>query len=167
MSNTVPLVRVGLPVAYVGSRDHEDQSPRAVVDRALAPPKDDGDRGAAFSTLAVGIGVGATSLLARSLPGGVRIGGALLGVGLAITSAMMLSMDRDDTVDPASKRPDVAFNQVLREGPTPAGGAYSIASYLDANGQPVVKGDAASVEIVEFDDAGGAIAHTSAQLPSR
>jgi len=157
-------------VAYVGTREHEDQSPRAVVDRALAPPKDDGDRGAAFSTLAVGIGVGATSLLARSLPGGVRIGGALLGVGLAITSAMMLSMAHDDTVDTvdtAPTRPEVAFNQVLREGPTPAGGAYSIASYLDGDGQPVVKDDAASVEIVEYDDAGGAIAHTSAQLPRR
>jgi hypothetical protein len=67
----------------------------------------------------------------------------------------------------STERPDVAFNQQLREGPTPAGGAYSIASYFDESGSPVVKADASNVEIVEYDDDGSAISHTSGTISKR
>lgn len=44
-------------------------------------------------------------------------------------------------------------------GPTPNGGAYSIARYLDADG-PADKGDATTVEISEHDDDGNVV-HTT------
>jgi hypothetical protein len=37
-------------------------------------------------------------------------------------------------------------------GETPKGGVYSIAYFQDANGQPVAKEDATSIEIIEFDE---------------
>ena len=39
-----------------------------------------------------------------------------------------------------------------RIGPTPSGGVYSIAYYLDKDRKPVDKADAAIVIICEFDD---------------
>lgn len=44
-------------------------------------------------------------------------------------------------------------------GPTPNGGAYAIARYLDADG-PADKGDATTVEIGEYDDDGNVV-HTT------
>lgn len=45
-------------------------------------------------------------------------------------------------------------------GPTPAGGAFAIAYFRDARGNPCRKEDAAATEIVEFDAAGRAIRRT-------
>ena len=38
-----------------------------------------------------------------------------------------------------------------REGPTPAGGAYSIAHWFDADGTPCPRELATEVEIIEYD----------------
>lgn len=38
------------------------------------------------------------------------------------------------------------------EGPTPHGGAYAIAHFRDARGDPCERTDAVRVEIVEYDD---------------
>jgi len=46
-----------------------------------------------------------------------------------------------------------------RAGPTPNGGAYSIARYLDA-GEPAGKDDATTVEISEYRD-DGTVVHTT------
>jgi hypothetical protein len=61
----------------------------------------------------------------------------------------------------------LAFNQERHEGPTPSGGAYSIASYLDADGNPAAKADAARVLIAEFDANGEQIAETVGTLGHR
>ncbi len=50
------------------------------------------------------------------------------------------------------------------EGPTPRGGAYAIAYYQDANGQPADKASAVAVEIVEYDAAGVALWRTYAEV---
>lgn len=46
------------------------------------------------------------------------------------------------------------------EGPTPAGGAYAIAYFLDAGGDPIRREDAVAVEIVEYAVDGSAIRRT-------
>jgi hypothetical protein len=50
------------------------------------------------------------------------------------------------------------------EGPTPNGGAYAIAYFQDADGQPVTKDKAVKVEIVEFDASGKAIWRTYGEI---
>ena len=52
-----------------------------------------------------------------------------------------------------------------RPGPTPNGGAYSVASYLDANGNPAPRNAATRVEIVEYDENDTAISTTYGNLP--
>lgn len=51
-----------------------------------------------------------------------------------------------------------------QEGPTPKGGAYSIAYYQDAEGNPTEKAEAIKVEVVEFDAADSAIFRTYLSL---
>lgn len=46
------------------------------------------------------------------------------------------------------------------DGPTPAGGAYAAANFLDAEMTPCSKDKAAHIEILEFDQAGNNIART-------
>jgi hypothetical protein len=46
------------------------------------------------------------------------------------------------------------------DGPTPNGGAYSIASFFDADGQPCAKDDAVTVVIGEYDSADKMICET-------
>lgn len=48
------------------------------------------------------------------------------------------------------------------EGPTPAGGAYSILYYMDDRGDRSDKKDAVLVEIVEYDESGNVIYRTYA-----
>lgn len=45
-------------------------------------------------------------------------------------------------------------------GPTPNGGAYSVANYLDADRNPCPKSEAALIEILEFDEDGDSIFQT-------
>ncbi len=54
-----------------------------------------------------------------------------------------------------------------REGPTPRGGAYSIAYWQDGNGNPTTKDKAKAVEIAEFDLQDQEIARTYARLGGR
>lgn len=51
-----------------------------------------------------------------------------------------------------------------REGPTPNGGAYSIAYYRDERGVPTTRDQARSVEIIEYDVEGEAIHSTMGYL---
>lgn len=48
-----------------------------------------------------------------------------------------------------------------RMGPTPCGGAYSIAFYLDEKEHPVGKKDAVIVRICEYDENGNVLKHTT------
>lgn len=41
---------------------------------------------------------------------------------------------------------------IRSEGPTPAGGTYSIAYYTDADGNPCAQDESAFCEIIEYDD---------------
>jgi hypothetical protein len=50
------------------------------------------------------------------------------------------------------------------EGPTPAGGAYAVAYWRDAQGDPCPRSEAVAAEIVEYDEDGNAIARTYADL---
>lgn len=50
------------------------------------------------------------------------------------------------------------------EGPTPAGGDYSIARWQDADGNPTTEDQAVMVEVHEFDGAGAVINTTYASL---
>lgn len=50
------------------------------------------------------------------------------------------------------------------EGPTPGGGAYAVAAYRDAAGDPAPKSRATRVEITEFDADGQAVARTYGTL---
>jgi hypothetical protein len=52
------------------------------------------------------------------------------------------------------------MTDVRTEGPTPAGGAYSIGSYLDDDGNPVEPEQATQLLIREFDSADRMIAET-------
>ncbi len=52
------------------------------------------------------------------------------------------------------------------EGPTPNGGEYAIAYFKGAEGQPVDKEDAVSVEITEFDAEGKSVFRTYADVTS-
>ena len=56
------------------------------------------------------------------------------------------------------------MSETRTEGPTPAGGAYAIAYWFDSDGRPCEPADARSVEVVEYDEAGHAIARTYAEL---
>jgi hypothetical protein len=49
---------------------------------------------------------------------------------------------------------------VRREGPTPAGGAYSVASFFDSDGNPVEQDVAVQVRIREYDAADRMLAET-------
>jgi len=51
------------------------------------------------------------------------------------------------------------------EGPTPNGGAYSVAIFLDDLRRPVPKEEATAVEIQEFDEDGTMIFRTYGELP--
>lgn len=46
------------------------------------------------------------------------------------------------------------------DGPTPSGGAYAVAHFLDAEGRPAPKAKAASTEITEHAADGRAVART-------
>lgn len=50
------------------------------------------------------------------------------------------------------------------DGATPAGGAYAVAYYLSAAGEPIDRALAERVEIVEFDAGGKEIARTYAEI---
>ena len=52
------------------------------------------------------------------------------------------------------------MRQERREGRTPNGGEWSVASYFDAHNQPVAKAEAAKVSIVEYNSDGIPIAET-------
>ena len=56
--------------------------------------------------------------------------------------------------------PQAPITSERRDGPTPHGGAYSIAYFRDKRGAPTTKERAASVEIVEHSAAGDEIART-------
>jgi len=49
-------------------------------------------------------------------------------------------------------------------GPTPAGGAYGIVRYLDAEGQPAAAAEAVTLQFDEYDAEGNLIASTSGAL---
>ena len=51
-----------------------------------------------------------------------------------------------------------------QEGPTPRGGAYTIAYWKDADGEATTKAHATGVEIVEFDKQDSVIARTYATI---
>ncbi len=55
-------------------------------------------------------------------------------------------------------------NQTRTEGPTPNGGAYSIAYWFDDNNNPVDKEQAQKAEIIEFSNNGQQISRTYAFL---
>ncbi len=52
-----------------------------------------------------------------------------------------------------------------RDGPTPHGGAYAIARFIDDAGNPTTKDQATQVEICEYDQAGECIFRTYGRLP--
>ncbi len=54
--------------------------------------------------------------------------------------------------------------QEEREGPTPNGGARSVAYYRDDAGNPAEKAEATQVEIVEYDAEGKAVWRTYGRL---
>ena len=54
--------------------------------------------------------------------------------------------------------------QECHEGPTPAGGAYSVGTFLDENRSPVPKDEARWVDIVEYDADGDEIMSTLGTL---
>jgi hypothetical protein len=54
----------------------------------------------------------------------------------------------------------VALSGERREGPTPAGGAYSLAFYLDERGILVEREVASEIRIVEYDKNGNRLAET-------
>lgn len=127
--------------------------------------------------------IGAGGLLAatRLLPDASawqRTAGLVGGIGIAALGAIMVGLGvfgndgpaRDAATgagsgrDAASTSPQLRFNQERREGPTPNGGAYSIASYFSDAGVPAAKEDARLVEIVEYTAAGESIRSTSARL---
>lgn len=56
------------------------------------------------------------------------------------------------------------MTQERTEGPTPHGGAYAIAYYQDANGQPADKADAVAVEIIEYNADGVEVWRTYAEV---
>jgi YD repeat-containing protein len=49
---------------------------------------------------------------------------------------------------------------VRTQGPTPNGGAYAVASFMDADGNPVEQADATQLVIVEYDSADRMLAET-------
>ncbi len=52
------------------------------------------------------------------------------------------------------------------EGPTPNGGAYAIAYWLDARGNPCGKAVAVAAEIIEYDATGSQVFRSYMQLHS-
>lgn len=54
----------------------------------------------------------------------------------------------------------VAETMIRKPGPTPNGGAYSEARFLDAQGNPVSKDKATRVEITEYTRTGKRVATT-------
>lgn len=52
------------------------------------------------------------------------------------------------------------------DGPTPAGGAYAVANFLDADMKPCPKAEAVHIEILEYDQDGQNIARTWLERPS-
>lgn len=54
-----------------------------------------------------------------------------------------------------------------RDGPTPNGGAYSIAYYRDASGKPATKDKAVEIEIVEYAADGREVVRTYAVINAR
>ncbi len=50
------------------------------------------------------------------------------------------------------------------DGPTPAGGAYAVAYWRAANGDPCPKAEAVRAEVIEFDGRGEPIARTYAEI---
>lgn len=64
--------------------------------------------------------------------------------------------------DPTEERRDPRFTE-MADGPTPSGGAYSVAYYYNDNG-PCVKAEATRVNILEFSSDGRRINETYALL---
>lgn len=54
--------------------------------------------------------------------------------------------------------------QNCTDGPTPAGGAYAVGTYLDENGEPVPKDEATQLEIIEYDEDGNELQSTLGTL---
>lgn len=54
--------------------------------------------------------------------------------------------------------------QERKDGPTPHGGVYSIAYFLDAENKPVPKERAVRMEIHEFDEEGNSIHRTYGEI---
>lgn len=156
-------------------------APDADTPDAPVPATPAGSRLPALAMLAGGSSLAFTSLLGRGASPLLRLGGGLAGIGVAIGGAMMLAMSdpsqdrgateptQHDSTAPGSSAPagperPLAFNQERRDGPTPSGGAYSIASYFDADGNAVQKADAVNVSIVEYAADGAQIAETSGTI---
>jgi hypothetical protein len=55
---------------------------------------------------------------------------------------------------------DTSKTRERRDGPTPNGGVYSIAYYMDASGNPVPKSRATQMKIEEYDRKGNSIHRT-------
>jgi hypothetical protein len=54
-----------------------------------------------------------------------------------------------------------------RDGPTPAGGAYSVANFRDTEGNPCPKSEARQVEIIEYRPDGTEIQRTYGTISPR
>ena len=64
----------------------------------------------------------------------------------------MMTQEEEATDLEATKASNTTDDWTQRTcGPTPAGGAYAIAHFLDANWQPVPKSKAVNIRIFEYD----------------
>jgi hypothetical protein len=74
--------------------------------------------------------------------------------------------DEDDevTIEPPAPGAPPPGSSTRTEGPTPAGGAYAVAYWRDARGDPCPQSEAVAAEIVEYDEDGNAIARTYIDL---
>jgi hypothetical protein len=143
---------------YVGAAAAPDVEEH---DLPTAPVPSSESRLPAFALLAAGGSLALASLLGRGASPLLRLGGGIAGIGIAIGGAMMLPMGgHSDSTETSATDPTLAFNQELHRGRTPNGGAYSIASFFDAEGNPAKKADAARAEIVEYSGDGIEIART-------
>jgi hypothetical protein len=83
-------------------------------------------------------------------------------VELRPTEASATTWPADDRTRriPVMSEREPPITSERRDGPTPNGGAYSIAYFLNRRGGPATKDRAAAVEIVEFSAAGEEIFRT-------
>jgi hypothetical protein len=66
----------------------------------------------------------------------------------------------DKTIGNRSTQEEETSERV--DGPTPAGGAYSVAYFSDKGGKPCGKSSASRIDIVEFDRRGNELLRTMA-----